>query len=211
MTPAQAADVLGIHSDAAWADVRRAYRERIRVHHPDRTADGSSAHAIKIIEAFRTLDEARHHPPPSAPPVSSDPAQAHDRPNGPNGPIGPAAPGPRVHRWNPPAATAPAVARVDADTLALHAPADETFRWLIEAAHDIGEITYVDRSGPILEVLCQFEGEPATSLMITLQGRADATEAFCTAESIEARPGPPTRSVVDLLELALRRRQDSPV
>ena len=101
----------------------------------------------------------------------------------------------------------PAVVRVDDDTLGLDAPADETFRWLTDAANDIGEITYVDRSVPILEVLCRFEGEPATSLVITLQGRLDGTEAFCTAESIEAREGPPTAAVVDVLELALRRRQ----
>ncbi len=187
MNATHARRVLGVAADASWDDVRRAYRDHIRAHHPDRAGDESAGRAAQIIEAYRTLDQARQTPPgPPAPP----------------GP--PPAP---VFREAVPEGGAPAVARLDADTLALAAPAGESFRWLMEAAHDIGEITYLDRSGPILEVLCQFEGEPATSLMITTQGRANGTEAFCTTESIEAREGPPTAAVVDLLELALRRRQ----
>ena len=188
MNALQAARILGIQADAPWDDVRRAYRDRIRTHHPDRAGDGSAGHAAQIIEAYRTLDQARQMPPETEPIISPPPRAPAFRSAGPEG-------------------GAPVVTRIDADTVALAAPADETFRWLVEAAHDIGEITYLDRSGPILEVLCQFEGEPATSLMITTQGRADGTEAFCTTVSIEAREGPPTAAVVDLLELALRRRQ----
>src|SRR5690606_1444017 len=102
----------------------------------------------------------------------------------------------------------PPLARVDADTIAFAAPAEETFRWLVEVAHDIGEITYLDRSVPIMEVLCRFVGEPATSLVVTIQGRQSGTEAFCTVESIESRPAPPTEAVVDLLEAALRHRAE---
>ncbi len=99
--------------------------------------------------------------------------------------------------------------RVDGDTIAFGAPADETFLMLLDAGHDIGELTYVDRSVPILEVICQFVGTPTLSLVITLQGRMDGTEAFCTVESIEARPGPPTAAVVDVLEIdLLHQRQE---
>ena len=106
-----------------------------------------------------------------------------------------------------PGDAAPAVHRLAVDAVLVDAPADEAFRWLLDAAHDIGEITYVDRSMPIAEVLCRFEGEPATSLLLTLQGRGTGTEVFATVESIEARPAPPTAAVVDLLELALHRRR----
>lgn len=99
-----------------------------------------------------------------------------------------------------------AVMRLGSDAIGLGAPADEAFRWLLDAAHDVGEITYVDRSMPIMEVLCRFEGEPATSMVLTLQGRGSGTEVFATVESIESRPAPPTAAVVDLLELALHRR-----
>lgn len=196
MSAHEAAGVLGVGVDTPWDDVREAYRDQIRSHHPDTAGEASSGRAARIIEAFRTLDEARLAPAEAevtgGSGSRSEPAPSTERPVA----------------WGAPGDHAPPVARLDADTLAIRAPADETFRWLVEAAHDIGEITYLDRSGPILEVLCRFEGEPATSLMVTLQGRGDgSTEAFCTVESIEARPAPPAEAVVDLLELALRRRQ----
>ncbi len=193
MNPAEAARLLEVGLDDPWDDVRRAYRAHIRAHHPDRAGPGAADRAAVIIEAYAVL--VAHRSAPTPPP---------DRAPSPRSPAAPA----RTAWGEEPLGPTPGVARVDGDTLALAAPADETFRWLTEAAHDIGEITYVDRSVPILEVLCRFEGEPATSLVITLQGRADGTEAFCTAESIEARPSPPTAAVVDLLELALRRRQE---
>lgn len=96
--------------------------------------------------------------------------------------------------------------RVDSETIAVSAPADEVFRLLHEAAHDVGVVTYIDRSGPIMEVLCRFVDQPATSLVLTLQGRATGTDIFCSSESIEARIGPPTAAVVDLLQDALVAR-----
>lgn len=198
MTPAEAARILGVAPDAPADEVRSAYRTQIRTHHPDRAGERSAARAAAIIEAYRLLSDpeavaaaaaaeaSRSTPPPPAP--TSVPPRHEATPLGP----------------------APPVRRVDADTLQLGAPPDETFRWLLDAAHDIGEITYVDRSMPIMEVLCRFEGEPATSLLLTLQGRGEATEVFCTVESIEARPAPPTSAVVDLLELALHRRRSPP-
>lgn len=191
----QAAGILGVRGDAPWVEVRRAYLDRIGTHHPDRAGSASGSHAARINEAYRVLVRARRGAtgataatpgPPTAPRRAAVHADAD---------------------WSATTAGAPAVTRLDDDTLALAAPAEETFRWLADAAHDVGEVTYVDRSVPIMEVLCRFVGEPATSLVITLQGCSDGTEAFCTAQSIEARPGPETAAVVDLLELALRRRQ----
>lgn len=193
MTPAEAARILGVDPDARGEEVRAAYRRQIRAHHPDRAGTASSARAASITEAYRVLRSAPERPTTAA-----------------TAPTG----GPRRPRPSPPPRTvardpgAPPVHRLDGDALLLLAPADEAFRWLLEAAHDVGEVTYLDRSMPIAEVLCQFEGEPATSLVLTLQGRGEGTEVFCTVESIEARPAPPVAAVVDLLELALHRRRD---
>lgn len=193
MTPAEAARILGIGAGASPDEIRIAYRSQIRTHHPDRAGERSSGRAAAITEAYRVLVE--RGPAPAEEPETRAPS---------SGPV-------------PPRSTtedlafgAPPVGRVDEDTLALGAPPDESFRWLLDAAHDVGEITYVDRSMPIMEVLCRFEGEPATSLLLTLQGRGERTEVFCTVESIEARPAPPTSAVVDLLELALHRRRSPP-
>ncbi len=195
MTPAEAARILGVGASASPDEVRIAYRSQIRTHHPDRAGSSSSARAASITEAYRVLVE-RGPAPPEEPTVRTPGTAA--------GPVPPRA------TTEVPAFGAPPVGRVDEDTLALGAPPDESFRWLLDAAHDVGEITYVDRSMPIMEVLCRFEGEPATSLLLTLQGRGERTEVFCTVESIEARPAPPTSAVVDLLELALHRRRSPP-
>jgi len=195
VTPAEAARILGLGSAATPDEVRIAYRSQIRIHHPDRAGAASSGRAASIVEAYRVLTETRSEP--SAEPAAAKASETR-------GPVPPRAATEDLGYG------APAVGRIDADTLALGAPADESFRWLLDAAHDVGEITYVDRSMPIMEVLCRFEGEPATSLLVTLQGRGERTEVFCTVESIEARPAPPTSAVVDLLELALHRRRSPP-
>jgi hypothetical protein len=196
VTPAEAARILGVGAAASADEVRIAYRALIRTHHPDRAGATSSARAASITEAYRVLVE--HGPVPADPPPKREAAPSA------TGPIPPRAAAEDLRFGAPP------IGRIDEDTLALGAPPDESFRWLLDAAHDVGEITYVDRSMPIMEVLCRFEGEPATSLLLTLQGRGERTEVFCTVESIEARPAPPTSAVVDLLELALHRRRSPP-
>jgi hypothetical protein len=211
MSRAEAARVLGVAPAAPWADVRRAYRDLIRHHHPDRVGAERSGEAVRIIEAFGVLERTRDQPPgpvgdpaaEAAAAVARAQARARSHVRSP----APEPPADWRTRWSsPPPGAVPEVTRLDPDTIFLAAPADEAFRWMVEVAHDVGEITYLDRSVPILEVLCRFVGEPATSLVITVQGRAHGTEAFCTAESIEARTGPPTEAVVDLVEAALRAR-----
>jgi hypothetical protein len=193
LSPTEAAAVLGVAPGADAEEIRAAFVAGIRLHHPDRAGDRSGERAAGIIEAYRVLGGT---------PTASAAAPVEERePDRPPEPDPPAPSGGAGDDGAPP------LARLDADTLLLAAPADEAFRWLVDAAHDLGAITYLDRSGPIFEALCRFEGEPATSLVVTIQGRAGGTEAFCTAESIEARPGPPVGAVVDLFELALRRRQ----
>jgi len=188
----EAATVLGVGAGTPWAEVRQAYRSLIRARHPDHAGGAATAEAVRVIEAYRVLEAARRDPDatPSAGPAPAPGAR----------------PPPAPRPWMP---TAPAVSitRAADDTLAFAAPADETFLLLLEAAHDIGELTYLDRSVPILEAICRFEGTPALSLVITLQGRNDGTEAFCTVESIEARPGPPAAAVVDVLFDLLQQRQ----
>lgn len=194
LTSTQAARVLGLDPFATWDEIRQAYRDQMRVHHPDRGGDGATPQAARINEAYRTLRLLHRSRTSSGSSTTSDHAAT---------PPPPATPWRRFRAED----QAPGLIRVDRDTLLVAAPPDETFRWLVEAATDLGEITYLDRSGPILEVLCRFEGEPATSLVLTTQGRGGDTEVFCTVESIEARPAPPVSAVIDVFELAFRRRQ----
>ena len=73
---------------------------------------------------------------------------------------------------------------VGPDTLLLAAPPDEAFALLVEAGHRVGNVSYVDRSCAIFEVVVRQDGETC-SLVVTLQGRAHGTEAFLTLEALE--------------------------
>ena len=184
---------LGLGPRPTWVEVRVAYRAQIAASHPDREG-GDPARAAVVTEAYATLERAHREgrlqdrpPPPTAP----RPSPADRRGHPPPGPFeGPLAEPPEV---------------LDGDTVHLGAPPDEAFVRILEACHRIGDVTYVDRSCAILETLVRVEGEGVCSLVITLQGRADGTDAFCTLEAIEHVASPPVRQVVERLVHALRR------
>jgi hypothetical protein len=183
MEVAAARSALGLGTAPTWAEVRVAYRAQIAAAHPDR-AGGDADRAALVTEAYATLEQAHregrlHHrvTAPVAPRPATDVPAAFDEP-------------PEV---------------LDGDTVRIHAPPDEAFARLLDACHHIGDVTYVDRSCAILETLVRVEGEGVCSLVITLQGRADGTDAFCTLEAIEHVASPPVRAVVEHLVAALRR------
>ncbi len=178
--------MLGLAPGVTLADARRAYRQLVRTQHPDVVGPSGTAATARLTAAFAFLRASSSSddqpivvapPPPTAapppPPPPSPERSAYDE-------------------------------AVDAelaagDTLLVHAPADETFAVLFDAASRVGHIGYFDRQLGILETIVRFEGGPTCSLLITLQGRAHGTEAFCTLESIEADPTPPLRPVIDVL------------
>jgi hypothetical protein len=184
-----ARSTLGLGPTPSWTEVRVAYRAQIAAAHPDR-AGGDAARAALVTEAYATLERAHregrlHHLP--------TPAPAAARTTGGRPPPPP-----------PPFDEPPEV--LDGDTVHLVAPPDEAFIRILEACHRIGDVTYVDRSCAILETLVKVEGEGTCSLVITLQGRANGTDAFCTLEAIEHVASPPVRQVVERLVAALRDR-----
>jgi hypothetical protein len=177
--PRAAREALGLGPAPTWPEVRAAYRAAIRASHPDH-AGGSGTRAAVVTEAYAALvrdrDRGRASPTPRR--------RASTRPAPGREPIGP-------------------VEVLDGDTLHLPVPPDEAFVVVLEACHSIGDVTYVDRSCAILETLVTIEGEGACSLVITFQGRAHGTEAFCTLEAIEHVGAPPVGPVVAALVDAL--------
>jgi len=168
--------VLGVHDTASTRQVRAAYRQRIREHHPDRAGPDATVDAARIIEAYEVMSAPAPAPAPA-------PVTAPSRRGRPD------------H----------SVMLVDDDTVAFAFPADEVFALLVEAADDIGDITYVDPDAGLLEVLVTLAFGGPWSVVISLQGRMDRVEAFCTVEALDgsdAQPGP----VVSLLLDSLRRR-----
>jgi len=188
MDAADARARLGLGATPTWTEVRVAYRAQIAAAHPDRVG-GDTALAALVNAAYATLEAAHrdghlHAPPPrpSAPPTATV-TRAQGAP--------------------PPLDEPPEV--LDGDTVHLPVPPDEAFARLLDACHHIGDVTYVDRSCAILEALVRVEGEGVCSLVITLQGRVDGTDAFCTLEAIEHVASPPVRPIVQQLVTALRR------
>jgi hypothetical protein len=183
MEVAAARSALGLGTAPTWAEVRVAYRAQIAAAHPDR-AGGDPDRAALVTEAYATLEQAHregrlhHHVAVPRPPTR-----------------------PPTH---PEGGEEPAEV-LDGDTVRIHVPPDEAFARLLDACHRIGDVTYVDRSCAILETLVRVEGEGVCSLVITVQGRADGTDAFCTLEAIEHVASPPVRAVVEHLVAALRR------
>lgn len=189
MDVAAARDELGLGATPTWLEVRAAYRERIQLAHPDRTG-GDTARAAALNAAYTTLVRARrsgdlHQPPPAPTPPAPPSPIVSERPS-----------------WASESDEEPPEV-LDGDTVRLFLPPDEAFQRLLEAADCIGDVTYVDRSCAIFEALVAVEGEGTCSLVVTLQGRAHGTDAFCTLEAIEHVGSPPVRQVTEALVAAL--------
>src|SRR5205085_4865317 len=126
------------------------------------------------------------------------PDRAADAPDPRDGPV----PAPtRHHRAPPPPVHAEPI---DGDTVSIMAPADEAFALLLEAAHVIGDVTYVSPRDGLFEALVKFDDGRTCSLVISLQGRGNGTtEAFCTLQALDGGPVPSVSIVVDELVAAI--------
>jgi hypothetical protein len=92
------------------------------------------------------------------------------------------------------------IALVADDTIAVALPAGETYSLLVEAAHHMGEVVHIEPSSGMLQVVVEFLDAPTCQLLLTMQGRATGiTEVFCTVESLEPEPAPPTDAVARVL------------
>jgi hypothetical protein len=168
MDHAEAARELGVAVDAPFDDVRRAYRRLLRVTHPDVAGPATTERTARLTQAYAVLRRGfAEGTLPAAPPPPPPPPEP-----------------PR-----PPAGDDAEVYLSDADTIVVVAPAGETYARLLEAAHRIGEVTYVDRHAAILECIVVLSDGVSYSLVMSLQGRSHGTDVFCTLEPLE-RVGP---------------------
>ncbi len=189
MDTGEALAVLGISPGTTADEVRTAYLRLIRDRHPD-VAGGdptTTREAARVTQAYAVIRAL----------LSTTGATTVPEPATPSSPNPPT---PAAKRWPFDTSAEPTEAEaVDSDTIAIAAPAPEAFAALFDAAGRVGHVAYFDRQLGILETVVRFEGGPTCSVLITLQGRADHTDAFCAMESIEAAPTPPIRPVVEAL------------
>jgi hypothetical protein len=159
---AAAYEVLGVGADAAWADVRHAYLRLVREHHPDTAADEADAgvrtvRTALITEAYSAL-LANREPVRAGPPSFS----------------------PHVEE------TSLADALDGGRRVLLAAELDDAFVAMLEVAHLVGVVSYVDRQSAVLETIVTAAPGEATSLLVLLEPAEDigVTEAYLGVEPL---------------------------
>src|SRR6187401_438524 len=115
------------------AALRAAFAQRLFALHPDHSdAPDATAATIELTEAYQTASNDLGAPP-GAPSAGSVPPPA-PAPNS----------TPRSAPTAAPTREVVAVAQLSDDTIGIGAPGPETYRLLLEAAHELGEVIYVE-------------------------------------------------------------------
>jgi hypothetical protein len=157
-----ATEVLGVGAEAPWAEVRSAYLRLVREHHPDTAGDAAEAgirtvRTAQITEAYSTLLANRE-------------------------PVRAGAP-----------SFAPHVEETSFDDVLdgsrrvlLAAGMGDAFAAMLEVAHMVGVVSYVDRQSAVLETIVTAAPGEATSLLVLLEPGEEegVTEAFLGVEPL---------------------------
>ncbi|MGZ6973180.1 MAG: J domain-containing protein [Acidimicrobiia bacterium] len=191
MDLATARDVLGVDPDAPWPDVRAAYLRMVREHHPDTAPDAAEAgirtvRTAQITSAYSAL-LANRPATDASPPVPGFAPRVTDET------LTDALDGTR--------------------RVLLAAELDDAFVALLEVAHIVGVVSYVDRQSAVLESIVTAAPGEATSLLIFLEpGEAEGiTEAFLGVEPLGGHAPAPHVPLVDrIAELLARPRPPVP-
>ncbi|UDY36487.1 J domain-containing protein [Dermatobacter hominis] len=200
----EARRVLGLAPDAEIdaVAVRASYRRLVRTAHPDVSSHpDAAARTARLTLAYRVLSQALATGAPTrgAPPRPPTPPAARpgSRPAPTPRPGPPTPPRPRI-----------GVRLLDDESIAVEAPAEETLMLLLDTAHSLGEISYLDRTAGLVEVIVEFVEAPTSSVLFSLQGRANGTtEVFCTVEPLSGGEAPPADAVTRLVLATLRDEQ----
>lgn len=169
---------LGVTPDASWDEVRRAYRRRVQATHPDRATGAADAAVRTRATAELGLAYAT---------LAAHHRQARADPVGRGAPV-------RV----------PAVGSGPVLHLGV-APADALLA-LMDAAHGLGEVSYVDRGSGVLEVIVTDGPGRATSLLILVEPDGAGSRAEMGVEPLgRHRPADVTRLAARLADLLTGR------
>jgi hypothetical protein len=178
VTLEEAAALLGVGLDATPNEVRTAFRRQVRVHHPD-IAGAAGAHPTQdLIAAYRLLVGVRPEPAPPVPQSETLPAP-----------------------------TAIGVVVAHGATLHLGLPLRQAFEVLMDVAHRLGEIGYVDRLSGFVETIVGFDGYPVCSVLCGLErNRHGGTDVEVMVESLTGGAAPPDEAVAALIAERLGER-----
>ena len=181
MDIADALRVLGLSDAPDWSDVRAAHRRAIVRTHPD--AGGSAGDAARVNQAFDLLRK-----------ISGN----GERPIPGGAPAPPTAPVPGSR------STSPEQLIADDDPV-------ELLLRMADAAHEIGEVVFVDPHDGLLEVIV---GDPPGVGQLTAtvdEATPDGVPVSFTLEPLGVAPAPSIHEIVEeLMALVRRRRRSGP-
>lgn len=167
--------MLGVLPEASPRVLRDAFLDLVRAHHPDTTNHprGAGERTATIITAYRLL---RDLPPEEA------------------------------HELTPPPGVAEPVATIELITeeaVWVGVDARLVTPVLFEVADELGDVSYVDRSGGLVQLTVRPAEGPTCWFTISVHARPGGTVLVATLESIEAQPTPPPGPLVLALAEAL--------
>ena len=176
--------LLGVEPACSETEIRAAYRMLLLRTHPDINSKADATErTMALTNAYLILTSLEVD---GAPDQREQPAEDHGRN---------AAPKPeRIVE----------IQLLSDLTISVGAPASETLMLLIDMAHELGEISYLDPSAGLLEIVIEFVEEPTSSVLLSMQGRGNATtEVFCSVEPLSGGISPPADAVARLLHRTL--------
>lgn len=167
---------LGLTGRPEWLEIRDAYRRSIRTIHPDVADDMESTRsAAQVNASFDVLRRA-----------TGD--GRHPLP----------APQPRQRPHAPPAPASPPAATV------IRSRGDDVYVHLLEAAHEVGDVCYLDPEAGLIQVLLSSHGASGAHLLIDVDADQNPPRVAFTMESANAQV-PPIAEVVSRLARHLDR------
>jgi hypothetical protein len=180
VTSEEARSVLGVAPEAGPRAVRDAFLRRVREMHPDVTdhPEGAAERTATVIAAYRMLRDAPPDvAPDTAPTTSATPA--------------------------PPPRAPARVEVITEEAIWVDAAPGAVARALLLVADDLGEVSYVDRSGGLVQLTVRPTEGPTCWLTVSAHARPGGTVLVATLESIEAAPTPPAGPLVAALAQAM--------
>jgi len=84
-------------------------------------------------------------------------------------------------------------------TIGLSLSEPSALRRLLDVAMDLGEVTYLERSTGLLEVVVEFVDAPTSSVVLTVVGHPGGSRVDCWVEPLSGGAAPPADAVTRLL------------
>lgn len=195
-----AAQVLGVDPTSGAAELRERYRSLLLTTHPDRNdAPDAAEQTIRLTAAYRLLLSVSVSPPgpPQVDPGTTgasqhETSQSDAQQSDPSDTQQSGTQQSDTQRRS-------SAALVDPTTIEVLAPQVEAMLQLLEVAHRLGDVSYLDRSSGLLELVVEFLDAPTSSVMLTLTGTDSGTLVRCDVEPLSGGEAPSAAAVTQLL------------